>query len=350
MKGERIVAVLVLLLVIADGAGAIRVLGGEEGGMTVIAEPVDDDVVAASGQVSVEAPIGSLIAVGGEIGVHAPVAGDVIAAGGTVRIDGPVGGKVVLVGGRVDLNGTVERNALVSGGEVLFGPGARIGRDARVSAGTFTHRGDVNGTLWIESASVVDEGSEGALRYSSSGERQPVNWTASGGTGGIGTLVSWLSAVLFLLWTIGFLLLGLLLVALFPGWAGAVESRVREQPLPSFAIGLIALVAAGIVGLILVFTVIGAPIAVFGWLFVAAGIMLAGLVVSLALGRLIAGRTGLGERTLVIFAIGFALLNLVYLVPVLGWLVKFVVVCLGFGALLSTGLDAVSGARRHEVL
>ncbi|HIH03223.1 MAG TPA: hypothetical protein HA263_05035 [Methanoregulaceae archaeon] len=101
-----------------------------------------------------------------------------------------------------------------------------------------------------------------------------------------------------------------------------------------------------ILGLILLVTVVGIPIAVIGWIFVIAGVMLAGLVVSLALGRLIAGKTGLGDNPYVLFIIGFVILNVLYLIPVLGGIVKFVAICLGFGAIVMAVMDAVSGRRQ----
>ena len=146
--------------------------------------------------------------------------------------------------------------------------------------------------------------------------------------------------------TLGYLILGLLLLALVPAAASAVETRVRDSPIPAFAIGLAALIAAVILGVILFVTVVGVPIAILGWLFVIAGVMLAGLVVSLALGRLIAGKTGLGDNRYALFIIGFVILNVLYLIPFLGGLVKFVVVCLGFGAIVMAVMDAFSGRRQ----
>lgn len=345
MNGFRILAVLCLVLLLVSGASALRMISGSD--TTVITEPTDDDVFASSGTLVVDAPIGSLIAAGGDVQVNAPVAGDVIAAGGTVRVNGTVDGKVVLAGGRVDLNGTVQRNVVATGGEVVFGPGARVGRDAVVSGGSFTHQGAVNGTLTVQAGTFTNSGTAGTVQYSATGNRPAGNQTGRGPgvAGGIGALIAGIAAVLSLLVTIGYLILGLLLLALVPTTARAVEARVRERPLPAFAIGLVALIVAVIAGLILLVTVVGVPIAVLGWLFVIAGVMLAGLVVSLALGRLIAGKTGLGDNIYVPFIIGFVVLNVLYLIPILGGLLKFVVICLGFGAIVMAAMDAVSGRR-----
>jgi hypothetical protein len=249
----------------------------------------------------------------------------------------------------VDVNGTVARNAIVTGGEVAFGPGARIGRDAEVSAGTFTHQGAVNGTLGVEAGTFTNSGTAGTVRYSATGDRTGGNRTPFERPGvmeGIGAIIATIATVISLLVALGYLILGLLLLALVPAAANLVETRVRDQPIPAFAIGLAALIAAVILGVILLVTVVGIPIAVLGWLFVIAGVMLAGLVVSLALGRLIAGRTGIGDNRYLLFVIGFVILNVLYLIPILGGLIKFIVVCLGFGAILMVAMDAFSGRRQ----
>ena len=339
MNGFRILAVVCLALLLVSGAQGLRTVVGD--GRTVITEPIDDDVLATGDTIVFDAPLGSLIAAGAAVHVNGPVAGDVIAAGGMIRVNGTVGGKVVLAGGRVEVNGTVQRNAIVTAGEVAFGPGARIGRDAEVSGGSFTHQGAVNGTLGVQAGTFENSGTAGTLRY----DTAPGRGRGPGALNGLDVLITTLAGVVSLLVAIGYLVLGLLLLALAPGAARAVEERVRERALPAFVTGLVALIVAVILGVILLVTIIGIPIAVFAWLFVIAALMVAGLVVSLALGRLLAGGSRYGENAYVLFIIGFVILNVLYLVPFLGGLVKFVVVCLGFGAIAMAAMDAVSGRR-----
>jgi hypothetical protein len=335
--------VLLVLLVLAPGATAVRMLGGDS---TVVTEPVDDDLFISGGNVVIDAPIGSLIAVGGDIRVNGPVTGDVIAAGGQVRVNGSVGGKVVLAGGRVDVDANVSRNAVIAGGEVAFGPGARIGRDAQVAAGSFTHRGAVNGSLAVSAETFTNQGTAGSIEVEPTPGTPNDGPREEGDLGAIGAFFALIAAILSLLVTLGYLVLGIVLIAISPGAAREVESRVVSRPVPAFAIGLAALIAAVILGVLLFVTVIGIPIAVFAWLFVIAGVMVAGLVVSLALGRLIAGRTGIGENPYLLFVIGFVILNILYLIPFLGGLVKFVAVCLGFGAIVMYCMDARSAAQK----
>ena len=343
MNWFRILAVFCLALLLVSGAHGIRTVVSD--GRTVITEPIDDDVFASGDTIVFDAPIGSLMAAGGAVHVNGPVAGDVVAAGGRISINGTVGGKVVLAGGRVEVNGMVQRNAIVTAGETVFGPGAKIGRDAEVSGGSFTHQGAVNGTLGVQAGTFENSGTAGKIRY----DTAPGRARGPGATNGLEGLVAILAGVVSLLVAIGYLILGLLLLALAPATARAVEERVRERALPAFVIGLVALVVAVILGMILLVTIVGIPIAVFTWLFVIAALMVAGLVVSLALGRLLAGGSRYGENVYVLFILGFVILNVLYLVPFLGGLAKFVVVCLGFGAIVMAAMDAFSN-RRAEAL
>jgi len=336
MDGRTILLLLLFLALLVPGTQAIRMIGGDD--PVVVSVPIDDDVIAAGGTLRVEAPVDSLIAVGGDIQVNAPVRGDVVAAGGTVRVNGSVGGKVVIAGGEVTLNGPIERSAVVAGGEVVFGPNTTIGRDAHVMGGSFTHDGRVNGTLQVSSETFVNRGSANVTRYEETGGR-PERPDPLGG------LLSGIAAVLSFLITLGYLVLGLVLLTVFPSAALSLESRVREQPIPALVVGIASILAVVIIGVLLLITIIGIPIAVLLLLGVLAGLMVAGLVVALSVGRLIARVVPLGENPFVLFVVGFIGLNLLYLVPILGGLARLVVVCTGFGVLVMTALDQVSSIR-----
>ncbi len=336
MNGPRIIVLLLLLLIIVPGAHAVRMIGGDD--PVVVSEPIDDDVFAGGGMLSIEAPVDSLVAVGGEIDVTAPVRGDVIVAGGKVRIDTSVGGKVVVAGGEVTLDGPVARNAVVTGGEIVFGPNTSIGRDAHVMGGSFRNEGRVNGTLQVSSESFVNRGSANVTRYDEVRDRPDGPNPIDGLLSGIGALISFLVIL-------GYLILGLILLAICPSTASILESRVREQPLPALVVGIASIIAAIILGMLLLVTIVGIPIAVLLWLGVVAGIMVAGLIVALSVGRIIARVVKIGENRFVHFIVGFIVLNLVYLIPLLGGLAKLLVVSIGFGVIVMTVLDRVSSSR-----
>src|SRR5690606_39394435 len=95
---------------------------------------------------------------------------------------------------------------------------------------------------------------------------------------------AWL--VMRLLWALGFLLAGALLVALLPGIAAAASDGLRTRPGVSVGLGIMWLVLLPIAIAIVMATVIGLPL---GMLLLATYLIvlyLAGIVAALAIGRL----------------------------------------------------------------
>jgi hypothetical protein len=82
----------ILAILLPTGVSALVTYNGGE---VLIDHPVQDDVFATGGTVTIDAPIASLIAAGGMVNINAPVSGDVIVAGGTVNIGANIGGNVM---------------------------------------------------------------------------------------------------------------------------------------------------------------------------------------------------------------------------------------------------------------
>jgi hypothetical protein len=140
--------------------------------------------------------------------------------------------------------------------------------------------------------------------------------------------------VLWLLWwlavTVSTLVLGLLLVALFPRAAEATVRAGRGRVGACFGWGLLLAIGLPVVSIALFFTVLGIPLAMVG---------LASVVPLYALGfvagALVSGRWIIKEpRSLVVaFLVGWAILRVVDLIPGIGNLASFVATIYGLGAL-----------------
>ncbi len=92
-----IISLGILVLVLLSTPSGVIALESFSGDQVSIDTPVADDVFAAGGTITVNAPIDSLIAAGGTITLNAPVKGDVIVAGGRVIANNNIGGKLVAV-------------------------------------------------------------------------------------------------------------------------------------------------------------------------------------------------------------------------------------------------------------
>jgi hypothetical protein len=308
--------IALVLLVLPAGVVALESFSGQQ---VSIDSPVADDVFAAGGTITVNAPIDSLVAAGGTITLNAPVKGDVIAAGGRIIANNNIGGKLVAAGGTVDVNGDVGTNAVLTGGKVTINPRSTIGRDAEISGGTVTSSGHIMGNLSVQSQNFYDSGTVGG-KTSYVQTRQPS--------------LSKIFTILGILFSIGWLILGLLLLKIAPLRYRIVEDEVTKSPVIKLVVGFVGLVVAGIALIILAITIIGLPIALVSGLFVIIGIIFSVLFVSSAVGRLLFRWLKVEIQDWHAFVAGFVVLSILFRVPLAGIIIFILTICLGFGTLL----------------
>ena len=135
------------------------------------------------------------------------------------------------------------------------------------------------------------------------------------------------------------------LLKLFPKQFTTVEETLRRAPLKNAVIGLLLIIVSAIVIILLMITGIGVPMAlVLGMLF-AIALITSGLFVALALGRKIGSALNLKIGDIGLFIIGFIVLSLLYIIPIVGFFIMIVTVCLGFGAIFYAIRDNWSSLR-----
>jgi hypothetical protein len=285
-----------------------------------INEPVNDDILATGNIIDVNAPVQSIIAAGGTITINAPVKGDVIAAGGTVTINADVGGKVVAIGGSIDLAGNVSTNVVLQGGTVTIRKSATIGKDATISAGTVRNAGTVMGTLSVQSQSVENSGSAGTFKVKS--DQSPAK-----------SLV-WLFSFVAILLTVGWFIIGLLLIRIMPVRFLQVESEVRTNTVVKCVVGFAAIIIAVIAFVLLALTIVLLPLALVLGGIALIGLLLANLFVASSLGRVICGYFKWSGKEWQLYTLGFLALCILFLIPIINILTFVISFSLGFGAIL----------------
>jgi hypothetical protein len=283
--------------------------------------------------------------------------GDLVVAGGNVTVNGPVNGDVLVVGGNITIPGNISEDVAAAGGQVTVS--GRVGQDLLVSAGNLTLAGSVAGSTTGSAGTYNKSGTVGG---SDGIVINPRTAPATPGNPVLDVVRQFIAV----------LLIAAIALWLVPRAFAAAETRVREQPLPSFGwgvatlIGYVVAVIAVIVVAILVAIVFGALgfggllgvdllgglVAILGLTlaFIVAGGFLADAIVGLALARLVVLRTASGMpgtpeapaatrgpwSDLGLLAAGTAVVVILSAIPVLGGLVKFVVASLGLGALWLT--------------
>jgi hypothetical protein len=223
-------------------------------------------------------------------------------------------------------------DALVAfNGDVLITGTARDDVVAADGTVTVADGGRIEGDVVSRHRPVVE--SDG--RLDGSWERwNPRAW--SNATSVVGWLAVWLA------FTVSSLILGLLLGLLAPRAAVAVDAAAARGIGPVILWGLILMIGLPIAAAIAIVTLVGLPLGI--------GLLLAlGLIygIGYTAGAWILGRRVVSRASPVVaFLLGWGILRVVALVPVLGWLVSLAAVVVGLGAIAVAGRRA----RRPDVV
>jgi uncharacterized RDD family membrane protein YckC len=258
-----------------------------------------------------------VVVIGGDATIGGAVDEDVVVIGGDAQIDGDVSHDVVVIMGTVQLGpkAVIHHDLVVVGGKVETAEGATVeGRTQEVGVGL--PFGTVLRLQWLKSWLA-----NCALKF------RPLSFQ-----------VGWIW------WFAGaFFLLSLLIAVLFPHPVASCCNQLAARPATTFAVGIMAKLLLPVFCIILPFTIIG----IFVVPFIVVGAMLSVFVGKVALLEYLGGKVGAplglksGERPLIAFCAGIALITLLYLVPVIGLFTAIVFGLWGFGAAVTAGWVAL---------
>jgi hypothetical protein len=229
--------------------------------------------------------------------------GDLVVFHGSSAVDGTVNGSLTAFDAPVAIAGRVNGDVVVFNGRVELRSGA-----------------NVTGDVVSRQAPVVAAGATigGATRR----VQTDVRWD---GLGWIGAFAWWLAV------SVSTLVVGLVLLWLVGRGAGRIVEAGRTQVGGAIGWGLLVFLALPIIGIIALVTVVGIPLGI--GLLAALGLIYA---VGYSAGAWILGRSLVRGRTawIVAFLVGWAILRVLALVPVLGGLLWLAAVVFGLGALV----------------
>ena len=253
-----------------------------------------------------------------------------------ITVAGQVDDDVVVIVGSLHLMSTakVGGSVLVVGGTLTVDSGASVERDLIVIGGSLSTTGEFTpGGQQVVIGNLAVANTLQAF----------VPWVTRGLLLGRPLVpdIAWMWAVVGI-----FFFIYLMVNALFANPVRAVADAVTARPLSSFLLGLLVLVLAVPAIAILAATVIGIAVVPF---------VLCGLVIGALIGKagviLATGRSVVPEeedagrvRAIVSMAIGFAVLTIAYMIPVLGFIAWAITGAIGLGGASS----AFRGALRRE--
>lgn len=348
---SRLVQVSAVLLAVLT-AGCF---GGGEGNQMRNGE----DVLIAGGSPSVAATDsipGDVILTGGEIDFAGSAGGDYLGAGGSQKIAGRVRGSIRAVGGEIHASGSADRNVTIAGGNVSLDSTAVIAGNAYLTGGSVTVRGAVRGSLLASGGDVTINGPVGRdvevaagglhlgpgaqiagnLRYKVPKEKVMIDRGArvTGTTTALPVEKGFHTKSL--LWMLGLVIVGIVLVALFPTFTTGAAETLYQSPGRSAIVGIIWICLVPIAAIIAAVTIIGLPLALLTiniWLML---LFIGDLPVALWIGkRLLRERARPGQSGAVLCVlVGGLVLVVIGLIPLLGGLVLIISAVVGIGAIL----------------
>jgi hypothetical protein len=226
---------------------------------------------------------------------------------------GTVLGKADILGGDIELDGSMGGDVSVRGKKLRIGPNARIdglltyysGQPVVLTSGARAPR-----MKWINTS--LDAAKE--------------NWWVS--------RFGKLSVDIFfgILFSLTFLLVGLLLVWLMPSFTQRFGVAVQTKFWPSLGWGLVLLIGIPLGIVLLLISILGIPLALILGLLYLGGIFLARLGVAYWVGALIFSRSQ-NKKPVLAFLTGYVILALLSFIPVLGFVMNWAAIVIGLGAL-----------------
>lgn len=271
------------------------------------------------------------------------VAGNIIDIKGSYQNDLFVAGNFVstdyfrvtkdayMIGSTISLRGLIERNAYLTADTITL-ENVKINGNLEVFASTL-ELGDnvvINGTLkYNDDCKVGDLNKASITSVMTYKSEESFNEKDN-------TLVMFQD---FLLSLVGLILIGYILYALCPSVYEKLKGKTKEynftEGLKDTAFGLLTLIGYPIIMLILLFTLICIPVSVIGLILYGIAIYLTTLVIGYLLGNLLLEKAlGKTVNGYISILVGVLIIKVLKLVPFVGGLVSFIVLCLGLGLII----------------
>ena len=331
---------------------------------TSVYADVNKDLVKAGDSVSVNEKMnGTSFVAGQTVTVDNQIDGILFAAGNTVNVgslsdyafvaganlnvtnakfkDGWLAGSVVNLS-----NSTVERDLYAAGQTITID--STIGRNAFLAGQDIVIKAPINGDVYIDAETITVESGvviDGRFKYNEDAKLNiskdatvsrveayknvSVNVDTEKSLGQV--IVARILDTLFSF--LNLLVVGLLMILLFPRLFKKMKEIESNKILPDIAWGLLVLIAAPIAAVLLMFTMVGLStgLIVIGIYVLLA--YLATIISSYKLSSLLLGNKIKNDYLLLI--IGLVAVFIIKLIPFVGGLASFILLCLGLGLTLS---------------
>lgn len=376
-------AILFFWLLSLTHAFAIRYEFGQN---VTISQPVNGDLYVVGGTITINAPIrGDLIALGGTVTVNDSVTSDLLLAGGTVILNGYVGDDIRCAGGSIQLLSRITGDAVLAagtltmdragtiGGALLSASGTttlsgQVGQEARLAFGNLRFDGTIAGDLTGRGGDATLNGHTGGRSVLAANElvigpnarfRRDVRYWSRNGSVAFGNSVpsgrarfdaslapdsaqgstwfTWLGV----LWYLGMAVLMIfLLQSLLSKPMKEAGKMAATNSLQSVGAGFLFFITVPIATIVAYASFIGIPVGILLTFGALTALLLAPFLTAVVLANMLQYRLSnrpSSTSRLILMALGtFVILQLMWMLPLIGWLLIVLFTSLAFGAILLT--------------
>lgn len=329
----------------------------------MISRQLGNDTFATGGEVRLREEIyGDAIATGGKVRLDSTVRGDALLAGGTVEVRGTIDEDVYAAGGEVDVSGHVAGSARIAGGKIDLDPdtvvdgavslaggqvsvAGRMGQYLQVAAGIVHIDAQVEGDVEVAGGELSvgpDAVINGSLTFR--GPKPPQVAEGAQVRGGVRHIEEddharkAIVGLFAFLWLGGWLIVGSVALALWPGFSRTVAETLRNRLARSLVTGLVLLLGAPILLVMLAASLLGLPLALLLLCVYCLLLPLGYIAAAVAIGDALLARIRRGAEVATrhrVFMLIGVLIALAVLgsIPYLGGLLGIAVLVAGMGSL-----------------
>lgn len=352
-------------------------------------EVIEDDLFAGAQRLTILGTVdGDLIAGGKNIDVDGEVWGDMIAGAEIISIAGRIDDDIRVAAREIVNSGSVGSNALCFCQNLRLTGQSQIGRDLTVYAGEALIEGDIGGRLSGATSSMriagrisgdveISTGSllilpsaeiMGDLMYTSSKpaeilegsqvrgqvvhrvkEKVPIECRVSR-FHQLGRILHWLKWIFRIVHFVALLIVGLIFVALATALSKDTADTIKNSPWRCLGLGLLALIVVPLAVFIVSLTGVGIPLGIIAIFLYLIFLYLSSIVFAIFIGRSLFRLFGGEISSYLALIIGIVCLFFLGLIPYAGWVIHFVVILFGFGAILLTVHRKRKELRKKEVV
>lgn len=300
------------------------------GNTVTVNNEVDGILFTAGNIVNVSGKSDYLFTAGNSVNISSSSFKDGFVAGADIKLDVNAERDLYVAGSSISLNGVVGRNLFATGDTVIID--GTINGDLYVDASSLVINSEtkINGTLKYNEDAKTEISKDALIgakeTYKSTNvETNKIDTKALSGATIISKLLSTLVGLL------NILVVGLLMVLLIPSLFNKLKEIEPNKLLPSFAWGLLILIVGPIFAIVCMLTYVGLSTGIilgilYGVLMYLGKIFSTYVITSLILKDKV-------KNPYLILLIGLPCLYIIKLIPFVGTLVSFVLLCIGLGLL-----------------